>query len=235
MNTELSTAPESDVAQNGSLPPSSTRSRPAAPRSSSPGLEAIDAILWRLEARETTSKSLVVGVTGCGTKSGTTTVATNLALRAGMQGCRTLLITASSLSRGRQAQSEIGLWDIVSGESSPRESQPTEIADNVFALGGGTLEGAARVNPQLVSEMLDEFRRQYDAIIFDLPPAEHLGNALPVAKHLPGVVLVVGSEKTSQHEAQRALESLAEDGVPVCGTVLNQYRNHVPRWLRRWF
>lgn len=236
MNTET-TSPTSTAVQNGDEHPATLiQARAPAKLPSSPGSEAVDAILWRLQARERASRTLVVGVTGCGAGAGTSTLAANLALRAGLQGCRTLLVSCGSQSRKRRGAVEPGLWDILSGDTSPRECRPAEIAENVFSLSGGKVAGgAARVNSQLVDAMLDEFRMQYDAVIVDLPPAEDLGSALPLAKQLPGVLLVVRSEKTRQPDAQRALERLAEDGVPVSGTVLNQYRNHVPRWLRRWF
>ncbi len=240
MKTELTTPNSTAVHEGDNHHLTTGRTRPAAKRPSSPGLEAIDSILWRLAARSAGEKSLVFGVTGCGAQAGATTVATNLALCAGsQQSRRVLLIDATGSSRRNRKRGggpEPGLWDILSGEVSPRECEPAAIAENVFALGPGTsARGAVRVNSQLAAEMLDEFRGRYNAVIVDLPPAEALGSALSLAKQLPGVLLVVRSETTSQREARRALEQLAEDGVPVHGTVLNQHRNHVPSWLRRWF
>lgn len=239
MKTELTEPNSTAVQSSGNHHPTASRTRPASKRPTSPGLKAIDSILWRLQARGAGEQSLVLGVTGCGAGAGATTVATNLALAVGrQQPRRVLLIDATgSLRRNRKRGSgEPGLWDILSGDVSPRECEPAAIAENVFALGPGAQAGnVGRVNLQLVAEMLDEFRSQYHAVIVDLPPADYLGSALPLAKQLPGVLLVVRSEKTSRPEAQRALEHLAEDGVPVHGTVLNQHRSHVPSWLRQWF
>lgn len=235
MNTNLSTPAKSSATQNGA-PQVAARSARFASRPASPGVAAIDALLWRLEARGGVERSLIVGVTGCGADAGATTVATNLALSAGAQGCRTLLVRTAVTARNARGAVEPGLWDILSGDVSPKECQPTELSENVFTLGGGGQSaGATRVNQPLVAELLEELRSQYEVVIIDLPPAESLGSALPLAKQLPGVLLVVCAEQTPQRDAQRSLERLAEDGVLVLGTVLNQCQEHIPRWLRRWF
>ena len=47
------------------------------------------------------------------------------------------------------------------------------------------------------------------------------------------VVIVLEAEKTRRAAAIRLRETLARSGRPIVGTVLNNRRNYVPRWLAR--
>ncbi len=129
---------------------------------------------------------------------------------------------------------EAGLYDILSGEISPRECEPYLVTDNLDVLSCGKWndEQPSHVQQELVAEMLAEFKNDYRLILVDLPVAEDLRSALPVARQLDGTLLVTRFEAVKQPKAQRALRRLQEDGVTVWGSILNRHREYVPKWLR---
>jgi Mrp family chromosome partitioning ATPase len=90
------------------------------------------------------------------------------------------------------------------------------------------------LDPVSVNALLAEAGADHNLILFDLPAADQLHQALLVAKRLDQVLLVVRAESTRQRDAQKVVDRLVDDGVPLTGAVLNRQRSYVPRWLQRW-
>jgi len=204
--------------------------------------EVYDSILWRIEAKSLANETMAVGLTGCLRKSGASTIAANLAVRAStQQRGRILLIDANWEMPGQLKTFNLtpgpGLYDILSGEVSPRECEPHTVTENLDVLCRGKLdeEEPTHVRQELIEEMLSDFKTEYSLILVDLPSAAEMRSALPLARHLDGSLLIARFEAVKQPQAQRALQRLHEDGVDVWGTILNRHREYVPRWLRHWF
>ena len=204
--------------------------------------EVYDSILWRIDAKSLGNETMAVGLTGCLHKSGGSTIAANLAVRASSrQRGRVLLIDANwdppGLLKTFDLTPDWGVYDILSGEISPREFEPRHVNEhlNVLCRGQFDEEQPMHVRQELVEEMLSDFKTEYSLILVDLPPAESLRCALPLARKLDGTLLVARFEAVKQAQAQRALRRLQEDGVEVWGSVLNRHHEYVPKWLRSWF
>ncbi len=214
--------------------------------------EVYESILWRIDAKCQANETMAIGVIGCRGKSGSTTIAANLALHASDQHSgRVLLIDAnwpnavrSKPNRQRPGLQnmfdlphEAGLYDILSGDLSPRECQPQQVSENLDLLCRGKWgeDQPAHVRQEFVEEMLSEYKMDYRLIFVDLPTAEDLRSALPVARQLDGSLLVTRFEAIKQPQALRALRRLQEDGVDIWGSILNRHREYVPKWLRNWF
>jgi len=203
--------------------------------------DAYESILWRIDAKCQANETMAVGLTGCQKKSGSTTIAANLAVRASdQQRGRILLIDANwrvpGLLKTFDLSKELGLYDILSGEISPRECEPQAITDNLDLLCRGKWDEAqpSRIQQNLAAEMLSDFKTEYSLILIDLPAADELRSALPVARKLDGALLISRFEMVNKSQAQNASRRLQEDGVTVWGSVLNRHREYVPKWLRNW-
>ena len=201
--------------------------------------DVYDSILWRIEAQCQANETMAVGLTGCMKKSGSTTIAANLAVQACAQERGSVLLIdanwkGSSLPKMFGLPHEAGLYDILSGEISPRECEPYSVTDNLDILSCGKWhdDQPSLVQQELVEEMLSEFKSDYRLILVDLPIAEELRSSLPLARQLDGTLLVTRFEAVKQPQAQRALHRLQEDGVTVWGSILNRHREYVPKWLR---
>ncbi len=204
--------------------------------------ESYESILWRIDAKCQSNETMAVGFSGCSKKSGTTTVAANLALHASaQQQGRVLLIDANWQGPGLQktwgVAQKPGLYEILSGDLSPRECDPQPLSEALDLLCRGKWDQAqpASVQQDLVEEMLADFKTEYSLILVDLPSAEGLRSALPVARKLDGVLLVTRFEKVKQLQAQRIFQHLQEDSIEVWGSILNRHRDYVPKWLQNFF
>jgi Mrp family chromosome partitioning ATPase len=241
MNNKLATPdrPDAEPTVYG-RPPAASKS-PVSPRRNDDVRNVYNALLWRLRSRCGDESCAVLGFSGFAARSGTSTIAANLALYAAAEQLgRVLLVDANpgknSLSKQFQCETEEGLFDVMAGAIAPAECQTAVVGEEVEVLSSGACGAGHPLSPRqkFVEEMLAGFRAEYDLVLFDLPPAELLGPALPLAKELAGVVLVARSEAVPRREAERVLRQLQQDGVRVAGAVLNEHREYLPRWLRNW-
>lgn len=70
--------------------------------------------------------------------------------------------------------------------------------------------------------LINGLERLRDVVIIDTPPAQALTDALSVAAHSSGVILVVESGKTNAVQARAVIDSLHKVGARVLGVVLNK-------------
>lgn len=73
----------------------------------------------------------------------------------------------------------------------------------------------------LTGELVRELKSRYPSrlVLFDLPPILASDDALSFAPHIDTLLLVLRDAKTTQKEAEHAIELLAD--IPILGTVLN--------------
>lgn len=204
-----------------------------------PGVdEEFAALLWRLrQLRPSEGVGLLVGVSAATPGLGATTIAIKLALQAANEGEGPVLLVDAHTERkggGRRLgiKPKQGLGDLL-GRGARFEEIVQRATPHPFDwLPAGTANVAWQ--PRRVEEMLNQCREEYDVIVVDLPPAQHLQQSLPLAQQLDGVAMVVGWERSTHHQVAAAYQRLCADGVKVAGTVLNGHRNRVPHWIARW-
>jgi Mrp family chromosome partitioning ATPase len=69
--------------------------------------------------------------------------------------------------------------------------------------------------------LLDQFRAQYETVIFDSPPALAVTDASVLSANTDAVMLVLRAGETEEVAAQRALEQLRRVQARIAGAVLN--------------
>ena len=70
--------------------------------------------------------------------------------------------------------------------------------------------------------MIEVCAGQFDYVLIDTPPLESVADALRIATHADGVVLVVRSGRTSRKLVADAAEKLRRTGAPILGVVLSR-------------
>jgi tyrosine-protein kinase Etk/Wzc len=207
------------------------------------GAEPFDELLWRLQARRKTSddSGSTIGLIGCEDRAGSTTIAANLAVRASELSLGPVLLVETSrggrsLAREWRLARGAGLAELLAGEASLAECLRPGPAAGLSVLPCGQLRAGEIVawEPGGVDALLAETAADHSLVIFDLPPASQMRQALMLARRLDQVIMVVRAEGTRKQDAARAASRLLDDGVPLAGAVLNRQRRYVPRWLHRW-
>jgi capsular exopolysaccharide synthesis family protein len=180
-------------------------------------------------------QSRVVVFTSAVPREGKTTIISNLAVSLAEIDRRVLVIDADlrepRIHRVFDVQNSFGLSDIAQGRHSLRDRsieslvKPTHVP-NVFVLPSGP--GSASVFRLLYSPRLEEFleraRAEFDMILIDTPPMLAIPDARILARKTDGVVLVMRSGYVTRATAQTALDRLMSDGIPIVGTILNDWK-----------
>jgi capsular exopolysaccharide synthesis family protein len=181
----------------------------------------------------------VLVVSSPGPGEGKTTVATNIAIvRAETN--RKVLLLETDLRKPRLADlfglsNPRGWSDLLLDEESFQAERIQSMVQSthipgVFAMAGGTRapELIHQVfNSPKVPLLLAALRRQFDMVIIDTPPLLQFSEARLIGRLADGVVLVLRSDYTNRAAALACRQRLWEDGIPILGTVLNDWNPHV--------
>lgn len=180
-------------------------------------------------------QSRVVVFTSAVPKEGKTTILSNLAVSLAEIDRRVLVIDADlrepRIHRVFDVPNSFGLSDVAQERHSLRDRsmeslvKPTHVP-NVYVLPSGP--GSASVFRLLYSPRMDEFleraRAEFDMVLIDTPPMLAIPDARILARKADGVVLVMRSGYVTRAMAQTALDRLMSDGIPIVGTILNDWK-----------
>ncbi len=189
-------------------------------------------------------------VTSSTLQEGKTTTIVNLALTMAQMGQKTLLVGANlrrpSLYKIFGIEREPGLTDVILGNNRWEECVRTvadilmgrfEMEDIMMAPGLDNLHiltsGTIPINPSellsapQMSELLRQFREQYDIVLFDTPPVLPVADAVILAAQVDGVILVYQVGKVGRLVLKRAKVHLENAKAKVWGVVLNDVRAEV--------
>jgi capsular exopolysaccharide synthesis family protein len=165
---------------------------------------------------------------------GKTVVAANLAIALARAGRRVLLVDADlhrpRLHRVFGCEPGPGLADLLLGCAEPaactrRIEIPTRSdappAALAFAPSGASPHASiAGVEPGRLAKVIESFTGAHDAVLLDTPPVLALSDALLLAPHVDGVLLVAASGGR-EREAQRAKLRIEAAGGHIVGVVMN--------------
>ena len=206
------------------------------------GADYYDTILWRVRPQDTpVEEGFSLAITSCSRRSGVSTVAANLAIRAADHRLTPTLLVDANLAHPRVDRSfrlydEPGLANVLAQDCDLREAiHPSGVEGlSVMPLGDQGLIDRTRVDHESLSSLLAELRSDYATIIFDLPCVRQLRHSLLIAQQVDAALLVLRSEATRRKVAQATVNRLGADGVNVVGTVVTQQKSYIPRWFQRW-
>ena len=126
-----------------------------------------------------------------------------------------------------------GLADLIQERSALTDvAKQTEIP-NLFAIGCGhsTLGPPALFDSPGVPPVLEQLRREFDFVIFDLPPANLYVDASILGPRLDAALVVIEADRTRIPEVERLRRGLDRVGVKLVGSILNRRRNYIPSFL----
>ena len=175
----------------------------------------------------------VIAVTSARPAEGKTTVTTNIAAVLAHVKRRVLLIDGDlrnpRLHEIFNQPNDYGFADLLAfpGDNSGLLSYVTRETPlpNVWLATPGPQESGALdlLYSHGMAALMSHAREEFDMILIDTPAMQDLPDARILGRISDGVLLVVQAGTTDRKEAQAAIARLQQDGIPVLGTVLNQW------------
>jgi len=174
-------------------------------------------------------------ITSAGPSEGKTTTSANLSVAMAETGLRVLLVDAdlrtAHLRTVLGQKDHKGLSDLLLN-SNPISNlflddyiQPAGVQNlQVIASGLAGVETPALLffSPR-VQDLVARLQARFDCIIVDAAPALPFPDARLLGRFSDGVVLVVRSGITTREGASAACQRFLDDGIPVLGSVLNDW------------
>jgi capsular exopolysaccharide synthesis family protein len=171
-------------------------------------------------------------VTSSGPAEGKTAVSTNLAITIAESGKRVLIIDAD-LRRARlhnifEVSNERGLYTMLESRSPVAVEnmiQETKVPGlSVLVAGPADPDHVGRVfHASWLPELLKRCEARFDTVVIDTPPMGMFPEARLLGGLVDGAILVLRASATDRQAAAMARQRLADDGILVLGTILNDW------------
>lgn len=180
----------------------------------------------------------VLGVTSAVLGEGKTTVALHLAMTVARDTFKRVCLIDMSLGKGDlairlgvPARGE-GVVPVLEDSNNVVPTLQLAGCDNLVIIPAGKAPtNAARLarSPR-VAQLIISARMAFDVVIVDMP-AVASDNALPLTRHMDGLLVVARAGATPRDVVSQALDALGRD--KVIGVTLNRVKTSGPAWLRR--
>lgn len=158
---------------------------------------------------------------------GKTTIAVNTAIAMAASDKKTLILDADmrnpSVHLLFNCVNTRGLSDLISQGGDWRQYIIKPNIPNLYLINAGRkpMNPAKFLTSGRFLKLLEEFSREFDYVVIDMPPVLLVPDSQLVAPHVDGVVLVIRKGKTNISAAKAAQDSLKRANANIIGAVLN--------------
>lgn len=169
----------------------------------------------------------VLMVTSPLAQEGKTTTSVNTAIVLAQRGARVLLVDADlrrpSVHKAFGLVQTPGLSEFLTGNIGECPITPWSQFPNLHILpsGGSPPHPAELLGSALMNSTLAEWRKQFDHIVIDTPPALSVTDAVLLSVQADSVMLVIRSGQTTKQALRRARQLLSYVNAKVMGVVVN--------------
>jgi capsular exopolysaccharide synthesis family protein len=207
--------------------PRAPRKRPLHPSELSPATqEAYRTLRGNITmGRRNEGESRVILVTGSSPSEGKTTTAANLAVSLTLGGNSVIMIDADlrrpALGKALSVEPDKGVVGVLLGQLALEDAlMPVTTYGSNLKLLAAEHEGgwiAELFSLPSASKMLAEARELADYVVIDSPPPTEVVDALPLARNVDEILLVVRLGVSRLDRIQRLAELIAENGLRPAG------------------
>ncbi|WP_017296671.1 GumC family protein [Nodosilinea nodulosa] len=186
-------------------------------------------------------RSLVV--TSALPNEGATTVAVHLVQAAAAMGLKVLLVDSQFRRGGTRLSSLLGikadpgLSDYISNRASLNDiTQRLSWESNLFAISSGTesMDPTRLLSSVRMKDLMARMEKNFDLVVYALPPLMGLADVSLVAAKTDGVLLVTSLGRRHLADAlNRTLDRMQVARVPVIGLVVNKVKNYAVDFYAR--
>jgi capsular exopolysaccharide synthesis family protein len=188
---------------------------------------ALPAILFAHEQGHV--RTLVV--TSANPREGKTSTVSNLAIGLADLNKRVLLIDGDVRSPRLHEvfglSNEFGLADLLEhAQHDPKLAPiPSGIERlSILPVGKATEQTKNLLHSPKLVELLRGFEADYDIVLIDTAPALHMRDARLLGSRADAVLMIVRAGRTSRDAASAVIEKFRQDGTPVLGVILNDWK-----------
>ena len=183
-------------------------------------------------------RPFVLGVTSALVGEGKTTVALHLAMTIARDTYKRVCLIDLSLGQGELAgrlgvpQRGEGVIPVLEDDSHVVPTLQIAGLDNLVIIPAGKLPSnpPRLVRSPRVAQLILSARTAFDVVVVDMP-AVATDYALPLTRHMDGVLVVARAGVTPRDVVNEALDGLGRD--KVIGVTLNRIQATGPAWLRK--
>ncbi|NJL48983.1 MAG: polysaccharide biosynthesis tyrosine autokinase [Leptolyngbyaceae cyanobacterium SM2_5_2] len=191
-------------------------------------VEALRILHTNLQMLQKSQPSYSLVVTSATPGDGKTTVALNLAQTAASLGQRVLLIDASfrnpQLHHVFNLPNTLGLSSLLSQDLHPEVVVQQVVPDSllyVVTTGPVYAEPAMLLSSPQLKSIIANYEENFDLVIIDAPAVVGLADAMLIAQHGSGLVMVVKLDQTDGRILKQAIETTRALGKGLLGVVAN--------------
>ena len=171
---------------------------------------------------------------------GKSTIASNLAVSAGMSDRHVLLIDGDLR---RASQREIfgydktlpGLSEALVGSCTWQEAVLKDVREGLDILPAGDFppNPAELLGSKAMSTILDEIKKTYDLVLIDMPPINIVTDPLVLSSEVAGCIFVVRQNYSDHRDVKKALVSAEMTGMDVLGFTFYGEKLHQDSYYSR--
>jgi succinoglycan biosynthesis transport protein ExoP len=169
----------------------------------------------------------VVLITSAGPGEGKSTTVSNLGISAAREGRKVVILDMdlrrASLHAYFDLPNEVGMADLLQGKIPLDKAVTTTRVEglSIIASGPPFPDPGGLIESDDMDRLMGALRNQFDMIILDSAPLLVKSDALVLARHVEGLIIVVQSERTTRRAIRGLLEALADAHIRPLGFILN--------------
>jgi polysaccharide biosynthesis transport protein len=191
--------------------------------------------------REDNRSGKIIAMTSSLPKEGKSTIAFHTSNTLAELGYRVLLIDAdmhkstvaqlcasSPLFKREDCDDSDGLSDAILGNRDWRDllKISPESKLNVMFSGKQTVSSIVLFNSPRLRRLMEEWRQEYDYILFDTPPIVGVSDTRLLSSMVDGLVYIVSLSVAQKQIIDRGIEIISSIKTPVLGLAINRVENH---------
>lgn len=177
-------------------------------------------------------EGFVIGITSSCPQEGKSYTSINLAYSIASDDNKVLLIDGDmrrpSVAKSLELDPVPGLANVLSATADVKKEDTIHkgvLHDNLDVVLSGTIPPNASklIRSEEFKALIDEYKKQYDFVILDLPPVNSVSDPIGVSQFIDGLIIVIKHDYTRRRDALEAIRQLKYVNANVIGFIYNGY------------